>query len=128
MTAMQARVMVVDDNVDAAEVLGEALTARGYEARVVFDGPSAIALAATFAPHLGLLDLGLPGMDGFEVARRLRKAPGGSDLKLVTISGYGHEADRELSRAAGFDAHLVKPVDLDAIAALIARLLRSPTG
>jgi signal transduction histidine kinase/CheY-like chemotaxis protein len=117
------RVLVVDDNRDAAEGLGELLTDLGYVTRVSYDGPSALAAARDFAPHVALVDIGLPTMDGYEVARRLRAVPGLGELRLVAVTGYGQPSDRERSQAAGFDEHLVKPVDHDVIEPVLARLL-----
>jgi signal transduction histidine kinase/ActR/RegA family two-component response regulator len=117
------RVLVVDDNRDAAELLAEALGVAGHDVRVAFDGPGALHLAAAFRPDLGLLDIGLPVMDGYELARRLREAH--PDVGLVAVTGYGQREDVERARRAGFDGHLVKPVELgrlfDVLAALAAR-------
>ncbi|MCE9574125.1 MAG: PAS domain S-box protein [Deltaproteobacteria bacterium] len=112
------RVLVVDDNPDAADMLAEVLRARGHAAAVAYDAPAALALVARFRPDVALLDLGLPVVDGYELARRLREVAG--PVRLVAVTGYGQPADRERSEAAGFDAHMVKPVDL---AALFAALL-----
>ncbi|MCO5169504.1 MAG: ATP-binding protein [Planctomycetes bacterium] len=109
------RVLVVDDNQDAADLLAEALEVLGHETRRAFDAPSALLAAAEFAPDAALLDLGLPIMDGWELARRLRELPACRDTRLFAISGYGLEADLERSRAAGFEGHFVKPVDLDVV-------------
>ena len=117
------RILVVDDNVDAANLLGEALDASGHETRVAYDGPTALTLAATFAPDVAILDIGLPGMDGYEVARRLR-ASLPHPLSIVAVTGYAQDSDRRRSAAAGFDLHLVKPIklrDLDALIAATAR-------
>ncbi len=114
------RILVVDDNVDAAEVLADALGMLGFDTRVAFDGPSALEAAHEFKPELAFLDLGLPVMDGFELARRLRET---GDVSLVAVTGYGQQADRDRSRAAGFAEHLVKPVDLDTVQATLTRLL-----
>jgi len=111
------RVLVVDDNRDAADLLAEMLHAKGHTAEVAYDGPSALGLAATFHPDVALLDLGLPVMDGFELARRLRE--GHAELKLIALTGYGQRSDREKTRAAGFDAHLVKPVELELLQATL---------
>jgi CheY-like chemotaxis protein len=113
-------VLVVDDNVDAALMLGEAVNTFGHEVRIAHDGPSALEIAAEFDPEIALLDIGLPLMDGFELARRFRAEPRLAGLYLVAVTGYGQPVDRERSHQAGFDVHLVKPVDLD----LIAKLLR----
>lgn len=106
------RVLVVDDNLDAAELLADSLSAMGHEARVAFDGPSAMEVAQAFAPDVALLDLGLPVMDGFELAERLKADPSHRALTLIALTGYGQEVDRQRTRNAGFQAHMVKPVDL----------------
>ncbi|MTV40317.1 hybrid sensor histidine kinase/response regulator [Duganella radicis] len=106
------RVLVVDDNQDAADSLGELLGALGYRPLVAYDPAQAIALASADMPDVAILDIGLPGMDGFELADHLRKLPEGTGLKLVALSGYGQEHDKSRSRAAGFAAHLVKPINI----------------
>ena len=106
------RVLVVDDNQDAADSLGELLGALGYRAAVAYDPAHAIALAADSMPQVAILDIGLPGMDGFELAAHLRKLDGGAALKLVALSGYGQENDKTRSRQAGFASHLVKPINI----------------
>src|SRR5262249_33966309 len=117
--ARSVRVLVVDDNVDSAEMVCAALEQLGHRVAMAHDGAAAVDQATAFAPEVVLLDLGLPEIDGFEVARRLRRS--GSRAHLVALTGYGLERDRAATREAGFDAHLVKPVDLatlqDAIAA-----------
>jgi CheY-like chemotaxis protein len=113
------RVLVVDDNRDAAELLSEVVAHLGSEARTAFDGPEALAAAEAFAPEVVLLDIGLPAMDGYEVARRLRAGPLGRSLKLVAVTGYGQEDDRRRALAAGFDLHLVKPVELSELEAAL---------
>jgi CheY-like chemotaxis protein/anti-sigma regulatory factor (Ser/Thr protein kinase) len=122
-TRAGGRVLVVDDNRDAAEGLGDLLNDLGYVTRISYDGPSALAAAPEFTPHIALVDIGLPVMDGYEVARRLRMLPGLGDLRLVAVTGYGQPSDRERSRAAGFDEHLVKPVDDATIEPVLERLL-----
>jgi PAS domain S-box-containing protein len=107
------RVLVVDDNADAAQLLAISLRAVGFVTEVAFDGPRAIERARTFMPDVVLLDLGLPVMDGFEVALRLKSDPELRQAKLVAVTGYGQTADRERTREMGFDGHFVKPVDLD---------------
>ncbi|WP_141753367.1 hybrid sensor histidine kinase/response regulator [Duganella sp. HH101] len=124
-----ARVLVVDDNQDAADSLGELLGALGYHATVAYDPAQAItaviaAGAAGAMPQVAILDIGLPGMDGFELACHLRQLPGGAALKLVALSGYGQEHDKSRSREAGFATHLVKPIniaDLQAVLPMEAR-------
>ncbi len=107
----QIRVLVVDDNVDAAESLATLLQLSGHEVRAVYDGPGALAAARAFRPGAVVLDVGLPGMDGYEVARRLRREPGGAEMLLIALTGYGQDDDRRRSEQAGFDHHLVKPAD-----------------
>ena len=114
------RVLVVDDNEDAAESLAALLRIFGHEVGVAFDGEQALALAPTLQPDLVLLDLGMPRMDGHEVARRMRAAPWGTAMKIVALSGFGDGADRLRSLEAGCNDHLVKPVsptDLEAVLA-----------
>jgi two-component system CheB/CheR fusion protein len=113
-------VLVVDDNRDAAESLALLLQAVGHEVRTCHDGPSALEAAAEFGPDTVLLDIGLPGMDGYEVARRLRALPATERALLVALTGYGQEEDQRRARAAGCDHHLIKPADLEALSALLA--------
>ncbi|MDI3284384.1 PAS domain S-box protein [Polyangium sp. 15x6] len=113
------RILVVDDNVDAAESLALMLGYLGHETRVAHDGPSTLQIAAAFQPELVLLDIGLPGLDGYEVARRLRAQRETRTAVLVAITGYGLEEDRRRARKAGFDHHLTKPVDHDRLIFLI---------
>lgn len=115
-------VLIVDDNEDAARLLYEALTALGYRARMAMDGPRALRVADDFLPAIGLLDIGLPVMDGYELGRHLR-ARGG--IRLIAVTGYGQPSDHERSGAVGFDAHLVKPIDLGELARLLDRLRRT---
>ncbi|MGC3997186.1 MAG: ATP-binding protein [Anaeromyxobacter sp.] len=121
-------VLVVDDNEDAAELLAEALRARGHRAQVAYDGPSALALLDEVQPRVALLDLGLPVMDGYELARRVRGWAGDRAVGLVAVTGYGQEPDRRASAQAGFDVHLVKPVELDTVCAAVERLARTGAG
>ena len=107
------RILIVDDNEDSTRTMAILQRRRGHETRTSFTGPDAVAVAAEFVPEVVLLDIGLPGMDGFEVARRLRAMPALAGAFLVAMSGYGSEDDRAEARAAGFDEYLVKPVDLD---------------
>ena len=116
------RVLVVDDNRDSADMVADVLRARGHEVVVAYDGPSALQARNTFVPEVALLDIGLPVMDGYELARALRKVDPASPLRIVAISGYAEEGDRVRSKAAGFDEHLVKPVDLDRLLRLFASL------
>jgi signal transduction histidine kinase/CheY-like chemotaxis protein len=114
-----AQVLVVDDNVDAAETLAQLLQVWGCEVQVVHDGPTAIQTAIAGVPTVILLDIGLPGMDGYEVASRLREQECLRDTTLVAITGYGQEEDRRLAREAKLDFHLTKPVDPEALRQLI---------
>ena len=116
------RVLVVDDNEDAAALLAESLGSLGHQTEVAADGPSALRMAETFQPDIALLDIGLPVMDGYELAHRLRERPELGRLRLIAVTGYGQESDRSLSRKAGFDAHLVKPVQFERLAGLFEEL------
>jgi PAS domain S-box-containing protein len=113
---MPRRVLVVDDNVDAAAMLDMLLRSLGHETRVAHDGIEALRVAAEFHPDIALLDIGMPGLDGYEVARRLRALARERPLRIVAITGWGQDADRLRSREAGFDLHLVKPVDAQDLA------------
>ncbi len=120
-SAQRRRVLVVDDNEDAAVMMGEVLERLGYQIEVAHDGPSALRIAERFHPDVALLDIGLPVMDGYELAKRLR-AQGGTPPHLVAVTGYGQPADRERSARAGFERHLVKPVDLGVLSEVVAEL------
>jgi PAS domain S-box-containing protein len=114
-----SKILVVDDNQDAAQGLATLLRLDGYEVLVAHDGAEALAIAERERPALVLLDLGLPGMDGFEVARRLRRIDGLEAARLIAVTGYGQAADRLRTAEAGFEAHLVKPVDIDLLAKML---------
>jgi CheY-like chemotaxis protein len=107
------RVLVVDDNEDALTLLADALSAVGYQVQSAHDGPEALNVAAAFMPQVAVLDIGLPIMDGYELATRLRAMPGLGALRLIAVTGYGQASDRRRSGVAGFDAHLTKPVPWD---------------
>ena len=113
-----ARILVVDDIPDAAESLALLLRVEGHEVRTAHDGPNALEVVGAFRPEVALLDIGLPRMDGYELARRLRGVPGLEATLLVALTGYGQEEDRRKSMEAGFDGHLVKPADPAALRAL----------
>jgi PAS domain S-box-containing protein len=115
----QTRILVVDDNVDTADGLDHLLRILGNEVRLAHDGPSALAVAESFKPEFVLLDIGLPGMDGYEVVTKLREAEFGKDAIIIAVTGYGQDKDRRRSHAAGFDHHLVKPIDFDSLVSLI---------
>ena len=116
------RVLVVDDNVDAAETIGMLLELDGHCVQMAHDGHRAIATAAAFAAHVILLDIGLPGLDGYKVAQALRARPDMQTTVLIALTGYGMDEDRQRARAAGFDHHLTKPVDPVLLSKLIASL------
>jgi CheY-like chemotaxis protein len=115
------RVLVVDDNHDAAQSLAMLVELLGSCAQVAFDGEAGLVAAAAFHPTIALLDLSMPGMNGFELARRLRAQPGTKSLRLIALSGRSEDTYRRQSEAAGFDAHIVKPVDLRTLEKLLGR-------
>jgi CheY-like chemotaxis protein len=120
------RVLVVDDNQDAADTLTTLLRMLEADVRVVYDGKSALELLDTFRPGIVVLDLGMPIMDGYTVARHIRERPDGAAIKLVALSGWGQAQDRERTAAAGFDRHLVKPVGFDEVQAVLAEAVPAP--
>jgi two-component system CheB/CheR fusion protein len=122
------RLLVVDDNVDAADSLALLFKMGGREVRVAYDGPTALILARGFRPQVVLLDIGMPGMDGYEVARQLRRQAGTEGVVLIALTGWGREEDRRRSREAGFDHHVVKPVEPRVLEELIARAGPLPSG
>jgi signal transduction histidine kinase/DNA-binding response OmpR family regulator len=117
------RIMVVDDNQDSAQSLGVLLGKWGHKVALAYDGPSAIELARTFRPEVVFLDIGMPEMNGYEVARRLREDAGLAKTRFIVLSGYGAAVDHTRSKAAGFDYHLVKPIDPKSLPAVIASVL-----
>ncbi len=120
------RILVVDDNDDAAESSAVLLRLSGHEVQVAAEGQAALDLMDTFRPDVVLLDIGLPDMDGYEVARRIRSMPGHAHVLLVALSGYGQAEHLVRSREAGFNHHLVKPADLRELDTLIASWHNSP--
>lgn len=124
-TARGIRVLIVDDNADAAEMLALALDASGYVSTIATDALQALALASAGTFDVACVDIGLPVMDGYELAARLRELPHLQSLRLVAVTGYGQASDRQRAFEAGFDEHVVKPVDLDALAALLAQVQAS---
>ena len=116
----QRRILVVDDDVDAAEALADLLRDYGHEVGTAHDGPGAIETASDFHPEIVLLDIGLPVMNGYEVAARIRSIPELWDVYLAAITGWGSEEDRRRSREAGFHCHMVKPVDIPALERLLS--------
>ena len=116
------RVLVVDDNPDAASSLGMYLEQIGHEVQVAYDGESAVRMAEAFRPQAILLDLGMPGMDGYEVCRRIRRPDWGKQIRMIAVTGWGQEEDRRRSSAAGFDGHFVKPVSTETLVDLLGDL------
>jgi CheY-like chemotaxis protein len=117
-----SRILVVDDHQDAAVMLGDFLEAMGNTIRIAHDGPSALQIAQEFHPQLVLVDIGLPAMDGYEVARRLREQAHDQELHVVAITGYARDEAREQQTQAGFDAHLVKPVRAEKLERVLQEL------
>jgi CheY-like chemotaxis protein len=125
------RVLVVDDSRDGADSLGLILQALGAHPSVVYDGESALALLPTFQPDIVLLDIGMPGLNGYDVARRIRAERAFDRIVLVAVTGYGLEEDRRRCAEAGFDHHLVKPLEVDALERVLGSpdaLRRSPSA
>ena len=115
------RILICDDNEDFARTLARSLTTVGHEVVVTLDGESCVTEAPSFAPHAVLLDIGLPGIDGYYVAQHLRRLPFGSDLLIVAISAYSMPADVKRAMAAGCDEHMRKPADLPELLTLLVR-------
>jgi CheY-like chemotaxis protein len=125
--AICARILIVDDNVDAALTLAEIARLMGHEVVTAHDAPGALAALARFTPDIAVLDIGLPGMSGYDLARALRATPGGAGFGLIALTGYGEPHDRERAMASGFDEHVVKPVNAQQLLDLIESLvLRRP--
>ena len=129
-TAQQAvqvwRVLVVDDNVDGADMIAAMMQMFGYETRTVYNGQSALDIAVEYQPDFVVLDIGLPDMDGYEVARRLRQLPQLKNLRLIAATGYGQNSDRQRTKDAGFDYHLVKPIDPEQLQIVLETLAKLP--
>ncbi|RYF37530.1 MAG: response regulator, partial [Comamonadaceae bacterium] len=113
------RVLVIDDNRDSADSATEVLRLLGNEVECAYDGSSGVALARRFRPHMILMDLAMPGMDGYETRRRLAAEGESRETFMVAMTGYGNEEDKRRTRSAGFDAHLTKPVELEALVRLL---------
>jgi CheY-like chemotaxis protein len=113
------RILVVDDNADSAESLAMLLKLNGHETRLAYDGLQAVEAAEQFRPDLVLLDIGLPKLNGFDACRRIREHAWGQNMVLVALTGWGQEEDRRKTKDAGFDHHLTKPVDYDALMQLL---------
>jgi DNA-binding response OmpR family regulator len=119
MTSSTHRVLLVDDDTDATEPLSLLLQGKGHQTRVASHGEDAIDVSREFRPHVVLLDLGLPGIDGYEVARRLREQPSGEQVVLVALTGWGGRDVRTRAAEAGFDYHLVKPVNWEELERIV---------
>jgi CheY-like chemotaxis protein len=119
--ARSLRILVVDDNQDSADSMALLLRAHGYQVRIAYDGPTALEIAQDFVPEVTLQDVAMPGMDGYDVARRLRQMPKMRTAALIALTGYTREEDTLAAHSCGFDYHLGKPVDLEAL----LRILRS---
>jgi CheY-like chemotaxis protein len=119
-TARPLRALVVDDNADAATALELLLQESGHLVRVAHTGPNGLAAALDFRPDVMLLDIGLPELDGFEVAKRIRQQPALHNIVLIAMTGYGREKERQRSQEAGFDHHLVKPADFGTLEQILA--------
>jgi CheY-like chemotaxis protein/anti-sigma regulatory factor (Ser/Thr protein kinase) len=120
-------ILIVDDNADAADTLSMYLDSAGHRLHVAYDGRRGLALAEETAPDVLLLDIGLPDIDGYQLAQRLRALPETAHATLIALTGYGQDADRERSIAAGFDHHLTKPVDVEALARLLSNERKNPS-
>ena len=118
---------MVDDNVDAAQMLAMLLQESGHDVQIAFDGPTAVEAALGYRPDVVLLDIGLPGLDGLEVAKRLRQELTLSSVVLVAMTGYGLESDRQRSHAAGFNHHLAKPTDFEKVQQILATVWAQAT-
>jgi CheY-like chemotaxis protein len=123
--APKRRILVVDDNRDSATSMCMMLSLMGNEARIAHDGLEAVEKAAAFRPDVILLDLGLPTLNGYEAARRIREQPWGRDIVLIAVTGWGQEEDKRRSQEAGFNFHMVKPVEPAALEKLMGGLLTS---
>jgi CheY-like chemotaxis protein len=116
------RLLVVDDNQDAANSLAMLLRLQGHEVRVAYSGMAAVEMTKTYTPDAVFLDIGMPGMDGYETARRIREQPGMGGVILAALTGWGQKEDRRRTAEAGFDHHLVKPPELKAVESVLATL------
>lgn len=125
---LSRRILVVDDNQDSVRLTELLLRAWGHQVKVAYQGATALALAAEYQPEMVLLDIGLPGMNGYEVAQRLKATPGLNPPVLVAVTGYGYPEDRQRSQQAGFDYHLTKPVDPQTLRDVIAAGLPPEPG
>jgi CheY-like chemotaxis protein len=118
--AARSRILIADDNRDAADSLSMLLELAGHEVRVAHHGRAALSLAQAFRPDVALLDIGMPDLSGYEVAQELRREPWGRGIQLIALTGWGQEKDRQQALEAGFNQHLTKPIDPDQLEALIS--------
>jgi len=128
LAAARRRILVVDDNRDAAFSLATVLNTLNYKTQLAFDGLQAIEAAANFRPNIVLLDIGMPRLNGYRACCRMRKQPWGRNMVIVALTGWGRDADQQRSKAAGFDFHLVKPVDPSSLSRLLISLPASRTA
>ena len=126
-SAARCRVLVVDDNVDSAQSLAKLLKLFGHDVQLAYDGPSGLQAAQTMRPDVMLLDIGLPGLTGLEVAEQIRQQSALNGMVLVALTGYGQDSDRQLSRQAGFDHHLVKPADFAEVRKILSSVAERTT-
>jgi CheY-like chemotaxis protein len=117
---VRRRILVVDDNIDSAESMAMMLELSGHDVAIAHDGLRGIELAKEFQPDVALLDIGMPKLDGYQAARSIRQESWGKGMMLVALTGWGQQEDKRRSREAGFDAHLVKPIDFGALEELVA--------
>lgn len=120
--SMPLRIVVADDNVDTAHSLSLLFEALGHETKIAHNGVQALGIAHEFQPDAMVIDIGMPGLDGHDLARRIRTEPWGKEVLLIAASGWGQEEDKEKSREAGFNLHLVKPVELEMLKGLLATI------
>jgi CheY-like chemotaxis protein len=113
------RILVVDDNVEGGHLLGALLSQRGHSVAMAATGEDAVRLAKEFMPHVGMFDIAMPGMNGYALAAEMRRDPDHRDMFLIAVTGWGEEQDRQKALDAGFDAHVIKPADLDELNALL---------
>jgi CheY-like chemotaxis protein len=127
--AHSLRVLVVEDNADAADTLGLLLRLHGHKVEIARTGPTALQMASAFRPEVVLLDIGLPGMDGFHVVQRLREKPGFKDVVICAVTGYTpSEADRQRQKETGFDHHYIKPLDLKILLEMFKGVVGQPAS
>ena len=124
----KCRILIADDNQDSADSLAMFLKIKGYEVGTAYDGEQAVEAAEALRPDVALLDIGMPNLDGYDACRRIRQQPWGQGMFLIALTGWGQEEDRRRTEEAGFDQHLVKPVDPAALMKLLASLSAKQGG